>query len=165
MQTYFTVLINSFFKWPKKTYNAFIQTFNYIFISTCSIFCYCIVKDCISIKNWIIYISIINITVKIWTDKKSQSWNLKRRNWVIFWLNTWLKSFPSRFIITQAQRIVYLIRVVYTTHVVKLCFIKWMMLRQILPVRTAPRFNASVTYFWRYASTFNNITISCNKNC
>lgn len=92
----------------KRNYNAFIQTFNYISIRTCNIFCYRIVKDCISIKNWIIYISIINITVKIWTDEKSQSWNLKRRNWVIFWLNTRRKSFPSRFIITQAQRIVYL---------------------------------------------------------
>lgn len=44
--------INKFiFQVTKKNYNAFIQTFNYISIRTCNIFCYRIVKDCISIKN------------------------------------------------------------------------------------------------------------------
>ena len=60
----------------------------------------------------------------------------------------------------------YLYCVVYITRVINLCYIKRVMLYQILPVRTifdtAPRFNASVTYFRRFASTFN-ITISTTK--
>ena len=59
--------------------------------------------------------------------------------------------------------VIYLIRVVYITRVINLCYITRVMLYQILPVGTtfdtAPRFNASVTYFRRFASTFN-ITIS-----
>lgn len=57
--------------------------------------------------------------------------------------------------------------VVYTTSVINISFIKQVMLFQINPVRTnfntAPRFNASVTYFRGVASSFT-ITKSTTKN-
>lgn len=61
---------------------------------------------------------------------------------------------------------IYLIHVVYITRVMNLCFIKRVMLHQILLIRTTfdivPRFYASVTYFRRF-SIFN-IYMCTTKN-
>lgn len=75
---------------------------------------------------------------------------------------------PIHVVIQMLMAMVfYFIRVVYTTPVINICFIKRVMLYQMLPVRTifdiAPRFSALVTYFRRYACTFN-ATISTTNN-
>lgn len=64
------------------------------------------------------------------------------------------------------RKYVYLTRVMFTTRVVHLCFIK-AMLNRILTVRTifdtVSRFNASATFFEDVFSLFH-ITISTTKN-
>lgn len=75
---------------------------------------------------------------------------------------------PIHVVIQMLMAMVFhFIRVVYTTPVINICFIKRVMLYQMLPVRTicdlAPRFNALVTYLWRFSSIFH-ITISTSKN-
>lgn len=102
---------------------------------------------------------VINIDLSLKCLQKSHQINIRILDAIFLAINFYYVKKKPYCMLTTRCPFIYLSYVCCTSCMINFCFIKRVMLYQILPVRTffntSPSFNASVTYFRRFFSIFH----------